>query len=182
VITELDPHLLRPYWDRRLILNVEPDLEKPWPYWTRASPTTPSLDLPTSRRECSYAKQYDRAVLYFRKAAAVPPRFRTSPRLVAGNVPEAGRGRDALAGWQRIAKATKDDKCAPHRREPVARARGDMDLAALRAAIDDYHLVTDWPRRLSQHVDEGYIRSCPDPGRRRYRYDPGRARRRGPAA
>src|SRR4030095_8798193 len=102
VITELDPHYFDPYWIGALILSVEThDLDKALALLDKGFANTPDRWIYPylAGWECSYARQYDRAAAYFRKAAAVPSSPPDVERLVAGMDQKQGGPQTAPAGW-----------------------------------------------------------------------------------
>lgn len=177
VVTELDPHYFDPYWIGALILSVEThDLEKALALLDKGFANNPDRWIYPylAGWECSYAKQYDRAVSYFRQAAAVPGAPPDVARLVAGMYQKQGASQTALQEWARLARETKD---ANVRRIAENRARAiktDIDVAALTAAVERYRAARGFrPRRLAQLAAEGFLDSVPTaPDGEEYHYDP----------
>jgi tetratricopeptide (TPR) repeat protein len=177
VITELDPHYFDPYWIGALILSVEThDLDKALALLDKGFANNPDRWIYPylAGWECSYARQYDRAAAYFRKAAAVPSSPPDVERLVAGMYQKQGASQTALAEWARLARETND---ANVRRIAENRARAlktEIDVAILKEAVARYRDSHGaWPRRLTQLTTEGILPSVPTAvDGSEYHYDP----------
>lgn len=177
VVTELDPHYFDPYWIGALILSVEThDLDKALALLDKGFANNPDRWIYPylAGWECSYAKQYERAAVYFRKSAAVPSAPPDVARLVAGMYQKQGASAIALAEWARIAREAKDANVRRIAENRVRALKTDLDVAALRAAIERYRASRGaWPHRLSQLASEGFLPSVPvTPEGDAYRYDP----------
>jgi len=165
VITELDPHYFDPYWIGAMILSVETkDLEKALALLEKGFRNNSDrwIYLYLAGWECAYAKQFERAAEFFRRAAAVPSAPEDVGRLVAGMHQRAGDRAVALAEWSQIASSTTDPgvrKIAEHRMRSL---RIEEDVGVLRAALARYReLHGSWPPRLVDLVRGGLIRVLP---------------------
>ncbi len=111
IITELDPKYFDPYWLGALILSVETgDLDHALALLDKGFANNPDKWIfpYLAGWEYAYAKKFDRAVEYFKKAAAVPSAPPDLVRLIAGMYQKEGDKRTALAEWSRIRQATQD--------------------------------------------------------------------------
>jgi tetratricopeptide (TPR) repeat protein len=177
VVTELDPHYFDPYWIGALILSVEThNLDKALALLDKGFANNPERWIYPylAGWECSYARQYDRAAGYFRKAASVPSAPPDVARLVAGMYQKQGASQSALEEWARLARKTKDANVRRIAENRISALKTDLDVAAVRAAVGQYRAARgSWPRRLSQLVTEGFLASEPTtPDGEPYHYDP----------
>lgn len=177
IITELDPHYFDPYWLGALILSVETkDLNKALILLDKGFANNPRKWIfpYLAGWECATAKQYDRAIEYFKKAAAVPSAPPDVARLIAGMYQRSGDTRTALAEWKRIEHETQDAGVRKVAENRVRALIGDLDLETLREAIArDRLLKGRLPARLDDLVRDGFLAAVPEPpDGGEYAYDP----------
>ena len=176
VITELDPKYFDPYWLGALILSVEKkDLEKAVGLLEKGFRNNPDrwIFLYLAGWECAYARQYDRAAQYFRRAAevkGVPPDV---IRLVAGMHQKAGDANTALAEWTRVARDTTDPGVKKIAENRVRSLRTEVGVQTLQGAIERYRSARGaFPKRLSDIVRAGILSVVPlTPDGEEYAYD-----------
>jgi tetratricopeptide (TPR) repeat protein len=165
VVTELDPHYFDPYWIGALILNVEThDLDRALALLDKGFANNPDRWIYPylAGWECAYAKQYDRAVAYFQKAAAVPSAPPDVARLVAGMYQKQGDSRSAFMEWMRIAREAQDPNVKRIAENRARALKTDLDVAALQDAVARYHAARgEWPRLLAQLPKEGFLPAVP---------------------
>jgi tetratricopeptide (TPR) repeat protein len=176
VITDLDPHYFDPYWLGALILSVETkDIDKALKLLDKGFANNPDKWIfpYLAGWECAYAHQYERAIEYFRKAAAVPSAPPDVTRLVAGMYQREGDKATALAEWSRIARETTDPSVRKIALNRVHALEIEVDVEKIRAAIDRYRAAHgSAPPRLRDLVREGFLDSLPtSPDGEEYAYD-----------
>ena len=168
VITDLDPRYFDPYWIGSLILSVEShDLEHALGLLDKGFAKNPDQWIfpYLAGWECASAKQYDRAIVYFRKVAAVPSAPPDIGRLVAGMYQREGNTATALAEWTRIGQQTKDPAIRKVAENRIRALTTDQSLAELRAAIDRYRTQYGRPpARLGDLVREKILARLPEAG------------------
>lgn len=177
IITELDPHYFDPYWLGALILSVEAgSLDKALALLDKGFANNPEKWIfpYLAGWECSTAKRYDRAIGYFKQAAAVPSAPPDVQRLVAGMYQKAGDAQTALAEWKRIERETKDPSVRKVAENRVNALTVDLDLERLRGAIERYRVERGAaPVRLEDLVRARVLSVLPEPpGGGEYGYDP----------
>lgn len=177
IITELDPHYFDPYWLGALILSVEThDLDKAIALLDKGFAKNPDQWIYPYMAgwEYAYAKRYDKAILYFRKAAAVPSAPPDVVRLPAGMYQKEGDKKTALAEWRRIAVESKDAGVRKLAENRVRALTGEVDRETLTAAIATFRQARGRaPGSLQDLVRAGLIPFVPtDPDGAPYSYDP----------
>jgi len=178
VIAELDPGYIDPYWLGALILSTEAqDVEGGLRLLDRGFAKNPSeWVLPyLAGWECERVGQFDRAAVYFDKAAKAPGAPPDLFRLKAGMTARTGNLRDAISRWQDVLVDPRNDEGAraiATRQIRTLTVRADVqDLDAAIAVYRDRHGRT--PRRLEDLVSDGIVRTLPqDPDGAPYEYDP----------
>lgn len=119
----------------------------------------------------------DLAAEYFLRAEAIAGSPATVPRIRAGLAEYSGRAEDALEMWIGIyeqAERDRDEKIQSIAWQHVYDLRVDLDLAAMRQAIDAFRDRNGRPpRALGALVRQGYLNRLPTtPDGSDYFYDP----------
>lgn len=177
VITELDPHYVDPYWLGSMILIAEAgELEAGLRLLDKGFSNNPDRwILPyLAGWECARAKQYERAVAYFSRAAEVPDAPALVLRVRAGMFTRAGDLRSAIRHWREVLDDPRSDAASAaiaerQLRELEVRA----DLAELEQAIEKFRNDNGrLPLGLEELYAKAYIARLRDPDGREYRYEP----------
>lgn len=178
VIAELDPGYIDPYWLGAMILTTEAqDLEGGLRLLDRGFEKNPSAwILPfLAGWECDRVRQFDRAAVYFDRAARAPGAPPDLFRLKAGMTERTGNLREAIARWQ--------DVLTDPRNDAGARAIATRQIRTLTVRADVHDLDTAiatyrerkgrLPRSLDELVRDGVLRTLPqDPDGAAYAFDP----------
>jgi tetratricopeptide (TPR) repeat protein len=178
VIGELDPNYVDPYWLGSLILTTEAkDVEAGLRLLDKGYAKTPTAwILPyLAGWECDRAHEYERAAVYFDRAAKTPGAPPELFRLKAGMTALGGNLREAIARWTDVLDDPRNDEGAraiATRQIRTLTVRADLE--DLTAAIAAFRARTGRPpRNLEELLGSGVLKALPlDPDGHRYVYDP----------
>jgi tetratricopeptide (TPR) repeat protein len=178
VITELDPHYVDAYWLGALILVVESgDVDAGIALLEKGADRNPDKwILPyLAAWESYHAKQFDRARVYFERAALVEGAPTVVRRMRAGLVARSGDLHEALSTWRQILEDPKSDALSTKiARRKVAELETRVVVQRLQQAVGRFRIDNGrWPSRLEELVERAYIGDLPlDVADLAYVYDP----------
>ena len=178
VIAELDPGYIDPYWLGALILTTEgKDEEAGLRLLDRGFEKNPSeWILPfLAGWECERFGQFDRAAVYFDRAAKAPGAPPDLFRLKAGMTARTGNLKEAIARWQDVLDDPRNnDEARAIAARQIRTLSVRADVQDLDAAIATYRLRNGRPpRSLEDLVRTGILKALPaDPDGNAYAYDP----------
>jgi tetratricopeptide (TPR) repeat protein len=177
VITELDPHYVDAYWIGALILILEAgDFDAGIALLEKGATYNPDdwILLYLAGWECYHARQYDRAVAFFERAAVRPGAPTSVRRTRAGLLSRSGDLRQAIALWQGILDDPSSDARSRRIAERKLRElRTRIGLQQLQAALRMFRRDNGrWPTNLDELVDRSYLERLPrDPDDHAFVYD-----------
>ncbi len=178
VIGELDPYYVDPIWLGALILSVEAnDLEAGLRLLDRGLTRNPTQWIfpYLAGWELYHRREFERAAVYFGRAASIPGAPPVTRRMRAGMFSKAGLLEDALRQWQEVIDDSASDETS--RRVAGLQLRElalKRDLATLRDAVERFRNENArLPRSLEELHRRAYIQQVPlDPNQNPYRLDP----------
>jgi tetratricopeptide (TPR) repeat protein len=188
VIGELDPNYTDPYWLGAIILTTEAkDLEGGLRLLDKGFARKPTeWILPfLAGWECDRVGQYDRAAVYFDRAAKAPGAPPDLFRLKAGMTALGGNLREAIARWNDVLEDPRNDEGARAiATRQIRTLTVRADLKDLDEAIAGFRARAGRaPRNLDELVRSGILKALPlDPDGHRYVYDPSTASVSSPAS